>query len=154
MISGKHYIFTAVQQFLDHYTLHGKADQLASTVQALSREQAKKNRKKDDKSKKEAEKETKKKQNQSEDHIYNYACHVLGMDLMARNFHDASRYSDGERLIRCWKFLLLHFKVDGRIKYSVEAFHLLAQVNALLPPHIAHQLTWNRTCNVKEKTSP
>ena len=60
----------------------------------------------------------------------------------------ASREGDGERLIRCWKFLLLHFKADRRVKYSVEAYHLLAQVNALLPPHMAHQLTWNRICNI------
>lgn len=55
--------------------------------------------------------------------------------------------NDGERIICSWTFLL-HFKADGRVKYSVEAFHLLAQVSALLPPHMAHQLTWNRACNV------
>ena len=137
----------AIQHFLDHYTLHGEADPLASTVKALTTEPAKK-RKKDDKSKMETKKERKKKQNQSEDGVYNYACRLMGMNLMARNFHDASRWNDGERTIRCWKFLLLHFKADGRVKYSVEAFHLLAQVNALLPPHMAHQLTWNRACNV------
>ena len=126
-------LFIAVQQFLDHYTLHGKADQLASTVESLSKEPAKKSTK-GDKSKTRGEKEMKKRQNELEDGVYKYACRVLGMNLLARNFHDASREGDGERLIRCWKFLLLHFKVDGRIKYSVEAFHLLAQVNALLPP--------------------
>lgn len=107
--------------------------------------------KKGDKSKTDGEKEVKRKHNQSEDGVYNYACRVLGMNLLARNFHDASREGDGERLIRCWKFLLLHFKVDVRMKYSVEAFHLLARVNALLPPpppHMAHWLIWNRTCNV------
>ena len=31
-------LFIAIQRFLDHYTLHGKADQLASTVQSLSKE--------------------------------------------------------------------------------------------------------------------
>ena len=60
--------------------------------------------------------------------------------LMARNFHDASHEGDSERLIQCWKFLLLHFKADSRVRYSVEAFHFLAQVNALFPPYIAHQL--------------
>lgn len=140
-------LFIAIQRFLEHYTLHGKAGQLACTVQLLSGEPAKKS-KKGDKSKTGGGKEMKKRQNQSEDGVYNYACRVLGMNLLARNFHDASREGDGERLIRCWKFLLLHFKVDGRIKYSVEAFHLLAQVNALLPPHMAHRLIWNRTCNV------
>ena len=102
----------AMQQFLDHFVLHEKVDQLSSNVQALSRETAKK--KKADKSRKEVEKE-RKKQCESEDGVYNYACRFLAMSLMARNFHDASRYGDGERLIRCWKFLL-HFKVDGRIK--------------------------------------
>ena len=103
----------AMQQFLDHFVLHEKVDQLSSNVQALSRETAKK--KKADKSRKEVEKE-RKKQCESEDGVYNYACRFLAMSLMARNFHDASRYGDGEKLIRCWKFLLLHFKVDGRIK--------------------------------------
>ena len=70
------------------------------------------------------------------------------MGLLARNFHDSSKESDGDRLIRCWKFFLLHFKVDGRVKYAVEAINLLAQVNGLLPPGMGHQLIWNRTCNL------
>lgn len=123
--------------------------QLISTVEALSSEPAKKKGRKADKSKPQARKEpVVKEQKQSEDGILNYACRVLGMNLMARNFHDASREGDDERLIRCWKFLLLHFKADGRVMYSVEVFHLLAQVNALLPPHMAHHLIWNRTCNI------
>ena len=80
--------------------------------------------------------------------MYNYACRFMGMALMVRNFHDASREGDGLRIMRCWKFLMLYFKVDNRVKYAVEAFHLLAQVNALLPSHMAYQLIWNRTCNV------
>ena len=70
------------------------------------------------------------------------------MGMLARNFHDASREGDGERLIRCWKFFILHFKVDGRVKYAVEAINLLAQVNGLLPPEMRHQLIWNCTCNL------
>lgn len=54
----------------------------------------------------------------------NYATAMLGMGLLARNFRDASRESDGDRSIRCWKFFLLHFKVDGRVKYAVEAINL------------------------------
>ena len=83
-----------------------------------------------------------------EDYKLNYATAVLGMGLLARNFHDSSKQSDGDRLIRCWKFFLLHFKVDGRVKYAVEAINLLAQVNGLLPPGMGHQLIWNRTCNL------
>lgn len=83
-----------------------------------------------------------------EDYKLNYATAVLGMGMLARNFHDASREGDGERLIRCWKFFMLHFKVDGRVKYAVEAINILAQVNGLLPPAMGHQLIWNRTCNL------
>ena len=78
----------------------------------------------------------------------NYATAILGMGLLARSFHDA-RESDGDRSIRCWKFFLLHFKVDGRVKYAAEAVNLLAQVNGLLPPGMAHQLIWNWTCNLR-----
>ena len=83
-----------------------------------------------------------------EDYKLNYATAILGMGLLACNFHDASRESDGDRSIRCWKFFLLHFKVVGRVKYAVEAVNLLAQVNGLLPPGMAHQLIWNCTCNL------
>ena len=69
-----------------------------------------------------------------EDCKLNCATAVLSMGMLARIFHDASREGDGERLIRCWKFFMLHFKVDGRVKYAVQAINLLAQVNGLLPP--------------------
>ncbi len=84
-----------------------------------------------------------------EDHVTNYACQVIGHGLMAENFHDAWREGDGGRLLRCWKFLLLHFRENGRTKYALEAFRLIAQTSALLSPRKAHQLTWNRTCSPK-----
>ncbi len=83
------------------------------------------------------------------DKVYEYATSVVGLGWMGRNFSDATREGDGERLVRSWKFLMLHFKADGRTKYAVEAFNLLAQVNATLPPQMAYRLMWNRTCNPK-----
>ena len=83
------------------------------------------------------------------DGVFDYACSIIGFGLLARNFSDATHEGDGERLIRCWKFFMLHFKADGRTKYAVEAFNLLAQVNATLTPQMAHRLVWNRTCNPK-----
>lgn len=85
--------------------------------------------------------------NTLEDHVTNYASLVIGFGLMAANFHDAWREGDGGRLLRCWKFLLLYFRGNGRTKYAVEAFRLIAQTSALLSPRKAHQLIWNRTCN-------
>ena len=82
-----------------------------------------------------------------EDGIFNYARSVLAHGLLAFDLHDASRHGDGRRIYRCWKFLLLHFKADHRTKYALEAFHLIAQVEALLSPRVAHELLWNRVCN-------
>ena len=40
-----------------------------------------------------------------------------------------------------WKFFsLLHFKASGRNKYSIQAFHLIAQVNALLGIKLVAQM--------------
>ena len=84
---------------------------------------------------------------QQADKVMNYGCHVIGLGLMVENFHDAWKEGDGGRLLRCWKFFLMHFRNDGRTKYALEAFKLLALTSALLTPRKAHQLTWNRTCN-------
>ena len=54
---------------------------------------------------------------------------------------------DGERMIRCWKLLMPHFKTLGHPKYALEAMRLQMQVNATLSPNLAHQVTWNRFIN-------
>ena len=84
-----------------------------------------------------------------QDRVLNYAWQVIGFGLMAENFHDAWREGDGGRLHRCWKFLLLHFRENGRTKYALEAFWLIAHTSALLSPRKARQLIWNRSCNPK-----
>ena len=84
-----------------------------------------------------------------EDGVVNYACSVIGLGLMARNLSDASKEGDGDRLIRCWKFFMLHFKANGHHKYAIEAFNLLAQINATLTPQMSHRLVYNRTCNLE-----
>ena len=38
------------------------------------------------------------------DGVFDYACSVIGLGLMARNFSDVTCEGDGERLIHCWKF--------------------------------------------------
>lgn len=84
-----------------------------------------------------------------EDGIYNYACMLLSMGLLARNFQDASHEGDGERTIRCWRFLLLHYKEAGHTKYALEALNLVAEVDTILTPKEAHQLKWNRSCSIR-----
>ena len=41
--------------------------------------------------------------------VFDYACAILVYVLMARNFQDASREGDGERVFRSYKFQLLLF---------------------------------------------
>ncbi|XP_031553857.1 uncharacterized protein LOC116290877 [Actinia tenebrosa] len=56
---------------------------------------------------------------------------------------------DGERIIRCWKFLLLIFKCYNHNKYALATLQLLANINTMLTPRKAHSLIWNRTVNNK-----
>ena len=52
-----------------------------------------------------------------QDYVFNYASAFMGMALLGRNFHDASREGKGVRVLRIWKFLLLHFKDNTHTKY-------------------------------------
>lgn len=84
-----------------------------------------------------------------EDGVYNYAqvlCHYgpLVMELI-----DAWHEGDGERVIRCWKLFLPHFKVTGCTKSSLEALKLQFQTRYTFSPNLAHQVTWHRFVNVR-----
>lgn len=76
-----------------------------------------------------------------------YAMQVLSLGLIWHNFHDAIKEGDGNRIIQCWKFLLLAFKATNRKNYSIEALNLLLQVNYLLSPREAAQVKWCCTVN-------
>ena len=45
----------------------------------------------------------------------------MKMALLERDFQDAVHEMDGPRLLRLWKFKMLHFKEAGRSKYALEA---------------------------------
>lgn len=79
----KQYLFDVVGKFIDKFVLSYAAD--AKTLLAGTPTQP------------------------GEDGVHNYACSVMTHGLLARAFRDASREGDGERLLRYWKFLLLHF---------------------------------------------
>ena len=83
------------------------------------------------------------------DDIFDYHCGFMNMALLLRNFMDAIKEGDGERIIRCIKMFLLHFKQDGTgsTKYALEALFHMFQIFALLSPREAERLKWNRTVN-------
>ena len=88
---------------------------------------------------------------EKEDGVYNYSCAALSYFLLLRNFQDAVRRGDGERVLRLYKFLMLYFKACGKHKYAYHSLRLLVQVHHLLPPRVAHQLMWNRFVNLSGK---
>lgn len=86
---------------------------------------------------------------EEEDGVYNYArvfCHFAAL-LM--EFRDAWGTGDGERVLRCWKLFMPHFKAAGHTKYALQALRLQMQVNVTLSPNLAHQVMWNRFVNVR-----
>ena len=76
-----------------------------------------------------------------------YASNLMSLGLLLMEFNDGIREGDGNRIIRCWRYFLPIFKVEGRTNYSVEAFVLLSQYEFLFTPRMAAQLKWCRTIN-------
>ena len=69
------------------------------------------------------------------------ACYCLNIDSL--------HFAAGPRVTRCWKFMLLHWRYAKHAKYSLEALHLLAAINATATERIAHELTWCRFINTR-----
>ena len=68
--------------------------------------------------------------------------------LLYINLTEAISEGDGDRVMRCCKFLLLHFYSDpGSTKYALEALFLQFQQQALFIPRQAYRQRWNRSVN-------
>lgn len=83
------------------------------------------------------------------DDIFNYSSAVLNGDLLLLDLRDAVHKGDGLRVIRCWKFMLLHWRHAKYTKYSMETLHLLAAINATATERIAYELVWCRFINTR-----
>jgi hypothetical protein len=85
-----------------------------------------------------------------QDDIYNYQCTFLQHGLLYMNCIDSISEGDGDRVMLCWKFLLLNFHADkGSTKYALEALFLQFQQHALLMLRQAYRQRWNRGVNNK-----
>ena len=80
--------------------------------------------------------------------IFDYHCGFINITLLLRNFMDALKEGDGQRIIRCIKMFLLYFKQDGSgsIKYALGAY--MFEMYALLVPREAERIKCSRTVNV------
>lgn len=79
--------------------------------------------------------------------MHDYAtvfCHYASLAL---EFTDSWKEGDGERIIRCWKIFLLHFRASNCTKYAWEALRLQFQL-IMLSPNLSHMLKWERFVNV------
>lgn len=85
------------------------------------------------------------------DGVHCYAKELISLGLLMEEFNDSIREEDGDRILRCWKFLFLIFRATGRTNYAIEAFTLLCQYNFLFTPRMAEQLKWSRTVNMHGK---
>jgi len=75
------------------------------------------------------------------DDMMAYQKALMEYGLLLMNFKDAISEVDGDRILRCWKFFLLHLSNDKRsVKYALEALYMMFQVNSLLTPKAAHEL--------------
>ncbi len=61
---------------------------------------------------------------------------------------EAIRWENGSQVVRHWKYWLPHFLAEGCTNYSTEAVHLISNLTAVFPKHIAYIATHNRTVNM------
>lgn len=67
------------------------------------------------------------------------------------DLRNAIRYEDGVHIIRMWKLWLPRFIGTGRKNYATECVHLVANLFADLPKHLAFITMHNRTVNTQGK---
>jgi L1 cell adhesion molecule like protein len=88
-----------------------------------------------------------KKESSHDDKVQCYATNFLTHGLIYMEFSDSIREGDGQRILCCWRYLLLYFKANQRQNYSIEALNLLCQYSFLFTQRQAHQLIWSRCVN-------
>jgi L1 cell adhesion molecule like protein len=82
------------------------------------------------------------------DRVLSYSKLLMSVGMVYKEYCDAIREGDGLRVLSCWRYMWLFFKVAGWTNYSIEALNLLAQYHFLLSNRQKHQLLWGRFINV------
>ena len=94
---------------------------------------------------------TAKDQSKDRDCVELHANKLFSLGMFYKEYIDSIREGDGNRILRCWKYMLLIFKASNKTKYSVEAFNLLAHYYFIYSERLAYQLLWSCTINVHGK---
>ena len=82
-----------------------------------------------------------------EDKVYLNSCEFLTLRLMYIEFSDSLREADGNRILRCWRYLMLIFRSTQRRNYAIEGLNLLSQYHFFFSPRQREQLLWSRCIN-------
>ena len=83
----------------------------------------------------------------AKDVVHEHSVQLLSMGMFYLYFRDAIKEGDGERVLRCWWYMLPMFFSAGRKNYAKEALLFLSQ-QALLPGRVANQMVWSRFVNI------
>lgn len=84
----------------------------------------------------------------TDDKVYNYTRVLCHYGALVAEIRDAWAEGDGERIVRCWRLFMPHFKAAGCTKYALEALRLQIQLETL-SPNLAHQVKWHRFVNTR-----
>lgn len=84
----------------------------------------------------------------SSDKVCNYSVQLLRLGCFYLEFVDAICEGDGNRVVRCWKYMIPIFSASGNSNYANEAANLLIQKSYSLSPRLSAQLIWSRFVNV------
>ena len=87
--------------------------------------------------------------NSTDDGVFQYAQQLINLGCFYLEYDDAVKEGDGERVLRCWRYLLLIFKNFGRKNYAKEALMLLCQHDYFLPSQLAKRLLCSKVCKYK-----
>lgn len=82
------------------------------------------------------------------DQVFSYAQQILSLGCFYLELCDGIKEGDGERVLRCWKYLLPVFLASHRTNYSREALNMLYQHKYRLSPRLSRELLYNRFVNV------
>ena len=86
--------------------------------------------------------------NTSTDPLYKMHRSFLHHAFLYIDLREAIRWGNGSQIIRQWKFWLPRFLAAGFSNYSAEEVHLISNLTARFPKHIAYIATHNRTVNI------
>ena len=76
------------------------------------------------------------------DKVYNYSMHLLCLGSFYLEYVDAIKEGDGQRVLRCWKYLLPIFRSSGLPNYSFEVMNMLCQCKFKLTPRQSAELLY------------